>query len=225
MNDEDRLIFDSNQLDLDDNFVLMVGDNSKSFRVLEQFKQLSQALIQNDKADLSTLIDLVRTDNLSEFQSKLSEIDERNRKREQEMQQRQQAHEKEMMQMQLKAKEDIQIQELNNTYLKGVMDYNRSEMQSMYSNAAFDTEKDYNKDGIADYRQMEQLQQKIDNESRKIDLTEKELMLKESKVRQDSEKQDNKDRINNELSKQELEMKERIERAKLNMMKSKINKK
>lgn len=224
LNDEERVVFDSNQLDLDDNFVLMVGDNTKAYRTLEQFKQLSQALIQNDKADLSTLIDLVRTDNLSEFQVKLREVDENNRKRQEQMQQMQQQHEKEMTQMQIKAKEDIQIQELHNTYLRGVMDYNRSEMQSMYSNTAFDTEKDYNKDGIADYRQMEQLQQKINNETRKIDLDEKELILKESKIRNDTEKTNVNESKKIELTKQELEMKERIEKAKIKAMKSKMKK-
>jgi hypothetical protein len=221
LNDEERMVFDSNQLDLDDNFLLMVGDNSKAYRILDQFKQLSQALIQNDKADLSTLIDLVRTDNLSEFQVKLREVDENNRKRQEQMQQGEQQHQKEMMQMQLKAKEDMQIQELHDTYLKGIMDYNRTEMQSMYSNTAFDKEKDYNKDGIADYRQMEQLQQKINNESRKIDLDEKELMLKESKIKYDADKMGIKDEKHLQLTKQELEMKSRIEQAKLNILKSK----
>ena len=45
-------------------------------------------------------------------------------------------------------------------------------MKAELNSASFDEEKDYNRDGIPDYLQWEQLQQKVNNESRKIDIEE-----------------------------------------------------
>lgn len=168
LTDEENTIVDLDLIDLEDNFSLKIGDNSKAYKILEQVKGLSQALIQNDKASLTNLIDLLGTENLNEFRAQIAEIEEASIKRMQDQQTQQQQHEKEMLQMQLKAKEDDQIHGLDMTYLKGLLDYSREEMKAQYANISFDSDKDYNKDGIADYLQLAQLQQRIQNESDKI---------------------------------------------------------
>jgi hypothetical protein len=170
LDDDNKVIIDLDLVSLEDNFRLRIADNSKAFRVLEQVKSLSQALIQNDKASLATLVDLLETENLSEFKAMAMKVEEEFQARVDGREQAQRDHDKEMLEMQRKAAEDVQINELDKTYLKGYIDYLREEMRAKYQSASFDIEKDYNRDGIPDYMQLKQLEAKIATENRKLDL-------------------------------------------------------
>lgn len=184
LSDEERAIIDLDLIDLNDNYNLKIADNSKAFRILEQSKQLAHALVQNDKASMSQLIELMRTENLSEFQTMISEIEKEHEALTDQRQQSQQEHEKEMMNMQLKAKEDDQMQELDKTYLKGMMDYYRDEMKAKYQAMSFDAQKDYNRDGIPDYMQIQEFKEKAELERMKLLQKERELDIKEKEISQ-----------------------------------------
>ncbi len=219
INDEEKVLVDFSLINLEDNYTLRVGDNTKAYRILEQMKQLSQALIQNDKVNIETLIDLLSIDNLSDFKTKMGKIEKENEMKMSQRDDAQRQHEQEMLKMQLKAKEDEQIQQLDNTYLKGLLDLYKEDLRSKYQNMSFDTDKDYNKDGIADYLQLAQLQQKITNESNKIELENKKIEQKDKELnvnitnkekdRQDKLKENESDRL----------LKQRIEKLKLNKIK------
>lgn len=221
LNDEEKTIVDLGYVNLIDNYNLRVGNSGKQVRILEKMQELAQALIQNDKVNLGQLITLMKTDNLSEFQVYINEIEEQNRMREEAMQKSQQEHEKEMLAEQTKLQEDIQKNELDKEYLKGYMAYQREQMKAVYDNQSFDAEKDYNRDGIADYMQLEQMQQKIDIDKRKVDLEAIRLDM-ESKVKErelaskdnDIEVKRQKQYIDAELSEAEMRNKANIERMK-----------
>jgi hypothetical protein len=231
LNDEEKVLIDLDMLTLEDNFRLRVADNSKAYKILEQAKQLSHALVQNDKASLDTLIELMETENLSEFKHLVREAEEKFQQRQEQQQQSQQEHEKEMVEAQRKQMEDAQIAKLDEIYLKGRMEYEREMLKGQLQASSFDAEKDYNKDGIADYLQLEQFKQKIEQEDRKISLKEFELGLKERNLEKEAElkNQDRlRDDIKNESDKTESqldrEQKERLEQAKLKIMKNKPKK-
>ena len=228
LNDEEKVLVNLDLLSLEDNFKLRVADNSKAFKILEQAKQLSHALVQNDKASLDTLIELMETENLSEFKHIVREIEEENRQRRQDAEQAQRDHEKEMAEMARKQSEDNQIARLDEIYLKGRIEYQKEVMKAKLNAASFDEEKDYNKDGIADYLQWEQLQQKVNNESRKLDIAEfkigmdernmeaeQELKMSDSKLRLEKEA------LDRQMKDLEMQQKERLEAMKIKAIKDK----
>jgi hypothetical protein len=231
LGDDEKVLIDLNMLSLEDNFRLRVADNSKAYKILEQVKQLSHALVQNDKVNLDTLVDLLETENLTEFKYLVRKVEEDFDARQAEQQKGQQEHEKEMMEMQRKQAEDQQIGRLDEIYLKGKFDYMRDKMKASMQAISFDAEKDYNHDGIPDYLQWEQLRQKVENESRKIDLEEFKVMKEEesslrdheNKLREQTAKiekdaQDREDKLVAEANKR------KIEAAKLKIMKTKAKK-
>lgn len=184
LNDDERVIIDLAIINLEDNYNLKIADNSKAFRLLEQSKQLAHALVQNDKANMSQLIDLMSMENLSEFKTMVSNLEKEHQARMEQREQSQRDHEKEMMEMQLKAKEDEQKQELDKTYLKGILDYRRDQMKAQYQAISFDMQKDYNNDGIPDYLQLQDSIEKIKNDKRRLDQEDRKLDLKEEELEQ-----------------------------------------
>lgn len=222
LNDEERVVIDLQYVSLEDNYSLRVGNAGKQARILEKMQDLAQALIQNDKVNLAQLIKLQKTDNLSEFQHLMQEIEDQNQKRMEEMQKQQQQHEQEMMQMELKAREDEQVNQLEKEYLKGKMHYDLEQMKAVYNNQSFDAQKDYNHDGIADYMQLEQMQQKINNESRKIDLETAKAEMEKAHKQRELESKDKDLEIKREkqmLDLQDSEL-ERINKQKIEKFKS-----
>lgn len=231
LNDEEKVIIDLNIIRLEDNYILKIADNSKAFRVLEQGKQLAHALVQNDKAGLDTLIHMLETENLSEFKTIIRKIEKEHQDRVEQQQQAQRDHEKELAQMQLKATEDAQINELDKEYMKGMLGYMRDEMKARYQAMSFDMNKDYNKDGIADYLQINQLIAKVENDRRKLDLEERKLNQKDIELNQKNEhkqlemidKQSERKAKESESLKERL-AKEQIEKMKSSIIKNKIKK-
>ena len=164
LNDEEQTVVDLKYVSLTDNYNLRVGNSGKQVRILEQTQQLVQALIQNDKINLSQFISLMKSEDLSEFQVQLKEVEEVNNRREEEMQKSQQEHEKEMAAQQIKVMEDGQKNELDKAFLNQYMNYRTQYMKSVMDNQSFDAEKDYNKDGLPDYLQMAQMKEKLEIE-------------------------------------------------------------
>ena len=231
LNDEEKVIIDLNLIKLEDNYILKIADNSKAFRVLEQGKQLAQALVQNDKTDMGTLMHMLETENLSEFKQIVKKIEKDHNEKMEQQQQSQRDHEKELAQMQQKSIEDGQINELDKEYMRGMLGYMRDEMKARYQAMSFDAQKDYNQDNIADYLQVNELLAKVENDKRRLDLEERKLNQKEMEIGQkDKHKQlDALDKLTkldqdkNEGLKERL-AKEQIERIKASVKKNQIKK-
>ena len=217
LSDEEKTVVDLKHLSLTDNFVLKVGDNSKAFKILEQSKQLAHAFIQNDKASLSQLISMMEVDNLGELKTMVREIEKEADAKLEQMQQSQQEHEKELEQMKAAAMENEQMALLDREYLRGVMEYNREHMKQMMMNASFDPVKDHNSDGIPDYMQLEQLQQRVDNETAKVLNEREKIMIDKEKAAKELELKEKK--LDQDASDSSLDrgLKSRIESAKNNL--------
>lgn len=220
LNDEEKVLIDLDILSLEDNFKLRIADNSKAYKVLEQAKGLAHALVQNDKAGLDALVELLETENLSQFKTMIRGIEEDHQQRMQQRDQQQRDHEKEMAEMARRQSEDQQINELHKIYLKGKLDYNESLMKMKLQASSFDQQKDYNKDGIPDYMQWEQLEEKLKIENRKIDLEEfklgmeqqnKDLELEQKEL--ERKRQDQKDKMDRE--ERNLDRSQKIQQEKI----------
>ena len=182
LNDDEKTIVDLGMVTLEDNFILKVADNAKAYKILGQSQQLTHALIQNDKADFTTLINMMSTESLAELRQMVKKVEDDFQKKIEQQQKSQQEHEQKMLQMQLQAKEDEQSARLDDSFLRGFMKFKTDEMKAQYQNMSFDTEKDYNKDGIPDYYQLAQLQQRIENETTKNLLKSQELEQKQQEL-------------------------------------------
>jgi len=223
LNDEEKTIVDLSMVDLNDNFILKVGDNTKAFKILEQAKQLSHALIQNDKASMSSLISMMEIENLAELKTEIKKIEAEHDMRMQQQQESQQQHEKELEKMRADLLENTQKGELDKVYLRGIMDYKREEMKSMMVNASFDPVKDHNSDGVPDYLQLAQLEQRILNDKERI-------LNDRAKIELDAEKMIRQEALEREKLNAQREMSDaerahvqKIENAK-NKVKSNIRK-
>jgi hypothetical protein len=210
LNDEEKVVIDLGLIRLEDNYILKIADNSKAFRVLEQAKSLGHALVQNNKAGLDTLIHLLETENLSEFKTIVRKVEMDFAERSEQQAQADRDHQKEMLQMQLDAKEDEQIADLDKEYMKGMLDYMRDEMKSRYQAMSFDVQKDYNKDGVPDYMQINQLIAKVENEKKKLELDEKKIEQKERELQMKTQDKSDKNKIDYEMKQRQMEQKERL---------------
>ena len=77
-----------------DQFGVFVSDSIKDQQVLEAVKQLAQAALQNDKTELSAVIDIMTSSSTAEVKHKLKEIEQEAIKREQQQIQHEQELEK-----------------------------------------------------------------------------------------------------------------------------------
>jgi hypothetical protein len=111
LSDDEVAIIELAELNKYDNFEVKITSSGKQYQILEQVKAQAQALIQNDKIQLSQLIELLGTDNLSEFKAYIAEIEEDIARREEAMKQAQLQTRKEITQMQTEDREDKQAHE------------------------------------------------------------------------------------------------------------------
>lgn len=215
LNDDEKTILDLKHLDLEDNFNLKVGDNSKAFKILEQAKSLSHALVQNDKAGISHLISMMEMESLSELKTEMKQVEKEFDRKMEEQQSSQQAHEKELEAMRKEMQEDEQRAKLDEIYLRGVMDYNREKLKGTLVNMSFDMDKDRNLDNVPDYLQIGKLENDLIKNADEIAIKRKELELKEQQMMIDKELKEEEIASKERMSDEEKAHLARIEKAKI----------
>lgn len=131
LNDEEFALLDLGVISLDDEYAVRVGDNSRSFKLLQEAKQLAHALVQNDKIRFSTLLDLLDVDNLSEFKDELRGIEKELEEREMQMAEQQRQHEKEMQEKLIAEQERSREQRMKEIDLKGQFDIEVAKLRAM----------------------------------------------------------------------------------------------
>lgn len=185
LNDEEFALVDLGLISMDDEYAVRIGDNSRSFKLLQDAKQLAQALIQNDKINFSTFLNLLDTDNLAEFKDELKAVEKELEGREQQMQQAQQQHDKEIQEMMNKEQEETRKQRLDEIRLKGDYDLEKAKISAM----SWSEDHDINDNDVPDILEFEKLQRaaeesdanfdlqrsKLDNDTRKLDQKDKEI--------------------------------------------------
>lgn len=179
---------------------VFVSNAAKDQEALQTVKTMLQAAIQNDKADLSTVVDVINSDSIADVRAKLIKSEETRAQRAQEQVQQQSQLEQQMHQEKLDFEHEKLDREDNNKQLDRENKIQIEEIRA-YS---FDKEKDYNNNGIPDY-----------NEQATIALKQQELSFKQS---QESLKQSHEQKKHQEeltLKKEELKLKKEIEQKKI----------
>ncbi len=240
-------LLDIDEMQLDNSeFNVFMSNNSKDLQVVETLKQLSQAALNSDKADLSTIIDTIINDNPKDIVRILQRGEEAKYKRDETMQKQQLESQEKQVQMQLEEKQkdrDLKQYEVDSN--------NETKLQvaeiSVYSRQE---ELDQDGDGVPDPIELARLSlderdlaSKAFSEQSKLDYDKekhnKELSLKDKELRMKKEIEDKKIeavKVQNrsqelmqdkeiKLKEKEFIMKERMEKLKLQAAKAKSRQK
>jgi hypothetical protein len=146
-------------IEIEDEYSVRVANNTKAFRDLDMAKQYAQALIQNDKAKFSTLLELMTTDNIAEFKKQLLAIESDIEKREERMQQQQQEmaqqQQQQMLEYERENREDKQRHEMDIAQLESQTKLTVAEIGSF----KFADDQDINDNQVPDQLEIERLKQ------------------------------------------------------------------
>lgn len=181
LNNDEIALVNLDNVSLEDEYLISLKMSNKSMRLIRDSYQLLHAMFQNDKIDLVTMIEMLEQDDITSLKGMLRDLQKRQEEMSRQEQEAQDKKEKEMLQLELDNREDMQIAKIDEIALKGKLDYDRDYMKSQFMATSFDSDKDYNKDGIKDYMQLEQLNQRIKNEQEKTQLSRESLELERQK--------------------------------------------
>lgn len=178
LSDDEIALINLGMIDLDDEYSIRVGNNSKSMQTLQEMKGLSQALLQNDKASFSTLLELFTTDNVGEFKDQLKSIEAELDRRQQSMQQSQQ----EMQQKEMEQAKQIEEARMNHekeiARIKGEYDIEKAKISAM----AWAEDKDVDKDGKPDVLEIPEHEQRMRESNEKMINDKTKLVQEQEKI-------------------------------------------
>ena len=154
-----------------DYFEFHTGNNSKNNFALRTLYNYLLPLIQNDKADFSTVISLLKADSLDEFEMQVKEMEDKMQKRIEQNQ----AHEQDMQNKQIEANKEAREDDQAHEKELKLIELKEAEIRSMgYLNDA-----DVNLNKIPDILEAEYLKQDADKLRGEQQLREKEFELKQ----------------------------------------------
>lgn len=213
LDDDEIAVLDLGKVSLEDEYLLRVENNVRNYRILDQAYQLSHALIQNDKANLSTLIKLMKNDDLTEFTQELQAIEEQIARKEERLQQMQAEKEEKLTRMQLENREDEQKARLDETYLRGLMDHEKEHIRGRYLITSYNLQNDANQNGIPDLMENQLKYQEL---LRKTGETESKMSKEWAEVYlRKEELEQRKQEFNQQLSQKEREAMQKAEEARM----------
>lgn len=213
LDDEEFALLDLDLISIEDEYSVRIGDNSRSFKLLQEAKQLSHALIQTDKVRFSTLLDLLDSDNLSEFKDQLRGVEKELEERDKQMQEQQQAHEQQMQEAAMKEQEAMRKQRMDEIDLKGHYDIETAKIKAM----SWNEDKDIDDNGIPDMLEYEKFQAQVGDMNKKIELQKQKLEQDNRKLDQkDDEMSMKREQMSNDVAKnmRDNELKEKALKAK-----------
>jgi hypothetical protein len=165
----DKMLLDSST------FGIFVSDATEGFETKQSIQQLFQAALQNDKADLSDLIKIMKSTSLEQAEEILAVSEARSHTQQMEMQQQQSDTQMKIMQQEQSFEEIKHQWRLEEIKLKGEIELQKQAMLSI----GFDENKDENLNGVPDVvdiykegRDAHFKQEDLDLKKRKLDLDE-----------------------------------------------------
>ena len=119
LSDEELAILEIDGIELiDAEFGLKITNNRKAHEALQLTKSHLQALIQNDKIQLSTFLDMLTNEDLVTMKQEIKEMEENIRTREEEMRQYEAEAQERALQIEIEHREDIQAHEIEKEHIK-----------------------------------------------------------------------------------------------------------
>lgn len=224
LNDEEKVLIETGLININDNYNLMVSDIGRNKEILDIVQQQVLSLIQNGMVTMPQFINMLYSDDVIEIKRQAQDYEDLQREREEQAQKGQQDHEIRLEEEKRKTQEDAQIHDMMITKIDSYVKMYIEKFKAQSLAYSMDGNKDYNKDGIPDYMQMEQLNRKLDIEERKNELKEYEIEAnrKSKEVEQDIKERLSESKVSTseaqlDLKRQELESKRKSEENKLDL--------
>jgi hypothetical protein len=155
-------------------FGFFMGDSNEGFETKQVLQQLAQAAIQNDKAELSDIVKIIKSTSIQETEELLKTAEEKAREREIEIENVKTENQKQLLEQQEAFAEKQHQRELEKIQLKGEIDLQKQAMLSM----GFNEDKDIDKDGEIDIMEVYRKGKETEIKDRQQNLKEKEFEYK-----------------------------------------------
>jgi hypothetical protein len=185
LDDNEIALLKAENLSIYDDFRLRIGNDAKAYRTLQALQSNAQALIQNG-VPMSELVNLMRKEDLVEFQQNLKEFEELTRMEKVEEQKRKEAIEQERIKAMRAMSEDEQIALLDNTFLKGKLSQEQEKIRGEFLVQSYNMGTDVNENKIPDYMEFDlkakDLVKRAEQKDRELDLKERDQLLKEQQI-------------------------------------------
>jgi len=174
---------------------IFISNSSKAWEIKELIQQLSQAALQNDKADLSDIVKILRSDSLVEAEELLERAQEKSQEREMRLLEQQRIAQEEMFKQELQMEQTKHQFEMEEIQLKGKLDLEKQVVMS----AGFNPDKDMNDNGELDILEIARKGVETDIKAKKQALDEskfqhekmvdkEKLKLEEKKIKESNKK-------------------------------------
>ena len=162
-----------------------VANNGNANMILDQVKANVQALIQNDKVNLSTFISMLSVEDIAELKSEVKDLEDSIAAREQQMQQMQLDSQEKQVKMKIEREEDYQAHEVELQSMKDTAAYDREELKVFGMMALGSKDADVDDNGTPDVLEIDKLRHTIEVNRKKLELDERKVKLSEDKLKQD----------------------------------------
>lgn len=207
LSDDEISLINLDLISMEDDYAIKVNNSSKHHKVLQEARGMAQALLQNDKASFSTFVELLDTENLSEFKEHLKEIEATFDKRAQQSQQQTQQQEQQAQQKALQENEKARQHEINLAKIKGEYDIKGKQIAAM----SWSEDKDVDKDGLPDVMEIENFHNQVRKDNAKIQQDQQKLTQEQEKLdikRQEMSSKKGKESLDNSNKNRELSIKQ-----------------
>lgn len=197
LDDKSTKIFNIDGDEFSENdYDIFISDSSKDHQILEDLKQLSHSMIQNDKASLSSIIDVYLSNSISNIRQNIEEEEEKNEERERRQmeEQRKQAMQEKQMENEIKNKE-LQLKKYE-TDLEAQVDREKMANERLITKLkemsdAQKRDADSEESSAIDWEKVRQDWEKLENEREQMEqrsqLEEERLEIEKEKVKQDKQ--------------------------------------
>jgi hypothetical protein len=174
LNDEELALIDLDNIELEDEYALHLVNSDRNMKIMELSYNHLHALIQNDKLDFLTFIDLLNTEDIRDFRKQIKELQETTKKQQESLQQQADAKEKEIAKLETDRIEDSQKHDIDMEVLKADLRHKSEKELAIIKGKllalSYDEDKDSNNNGVKDYLEIEKLQHKVDIDTAKLKL-------------------------------------------------------
>ncbi len=151
-------------------FGVFVSNSAKDQDILSTLKQMMQAALQNDKASLSTIIDVLGSESIADTKSKLLKSEKEFQERQQAAEQAQMEHEQGLMGMSQEHEERVWEHEDMQNQLDRENNIQIAEIKALGGASLGAKDPDLDDNGIPDVLEIEKLRQKDNIDKEKLRL-------------------------------------------------------
>jgi hypothetical protein len=182
LSDDELTIIETRGIDQNTKWRLRIFNNSENTRIKQITEQHLHALIQNEKANLSTFLKLLKKGDLnSEMIQEIEAMEKQQRQMDEAMQQRQ----SQIKEQEIAARKEVELERFQREKELKIMELESKERVAMMSNYRYQQDLDVDDNGITDPIEQAMEMKKVQQKDRELNIKEK---VAESQIRKNSKK-------------------------------------